>query len=67
MVRLGFLLSILIALAPQLHAVTIGVDSNADTVAADGLCTLREAILSANSDTAVGGCTAGSGTDKIYL
>lgn len=28
-------------------------------------CTLREAVASANSDTSVGGCTAGSGADTI--
>ena len=40
-------------------ASTITVDSATD----DGTgCTLREAIQSSNTDTAVGGCTAGSGT-----
>ena len=50
-------------------AATITVNSNLDTVADDGACTLREAITSANSDTAsgvsVGECTAGSGSDTI--
>ena len=35
-------------------AATITVNSNLDTVADDGACTLREAITSANSDTASG-------------
>ncbi|MBW7885936.1 MAG: S8 family serine peptidase, partial [Caldilineaceae bacterium] len=43
--------------------VTIGDDSVAD----DQWCSLREAVLSANSDTAVGGCTAGSGGDTIVF
>ncbi len=30
-------------------------------------CQLREAIQSANTDTSVGGCTAGSGTDTLLL
>jgi len=38
-----------------------------DGFADDGQCTLREAIQSANTDTAVGGCTAGSGTDTVAL
>jgi CSLREA domain-containing protein len=32
-----------------------------------GACTLREAIESANADTAFGGCSAGSGADVIIL
>ena len=47
----------------------IHVNSTADTVANDGVCTLREAITAANTDTvsgaATGECAAGSGTDSI--
>ncbi len=43
----------------------IVVDSLLDTVADDGLCTLREAITAANSDTAANGCIGGSGADTI--
>jgi CSLREA domain-containing protein len=39
----------------------------ADGVQDDGLCTLREAILAANTDAAVGGCPAGSGADRVLL
>lgn len=40
----------------------------AAVIAADGAtCTLANAILSANGDTAVGGCTAGAGADTIVL
>jgi titin len=46
-------------------ATTITVNSTADTQANDGVCTLREAITAANTDTAsgvaVGECAAGSG------
>jgi hypothetical protein len=41
---------------------------HASTIVADGAtCSLANAILSANSDTAVGGCTAGSGKDLIQV
>ena len=40
----------------------------AATIEADGTtCSLRNAILSANQDSSVGGCTAGSGDDTINL
>lgn len=47
-------------------AATITVDSLGDTVANDGVCTLREAIQAANTDTAVGDCIAGDSADLIY-
>jgi CSLREA domain-containing protein len=46
---------------------TITVNSTADSLATNGNCTLREAILAANSDTAVDGCAAGSGPDVVVL
>ncbi len=50
---------------------TINVTSQADVVADDGLCTLREAIIAANTDTTSGAnpgeCPAGSGADVITL
>lgn len=46
---------------------TITVTANADEVAADGNCTLREAVAAANSDTAVDACAAGSGADTIVI
>jgi CSLREA domain-containing protein len=48
-------------------AATITVNSTDDSLATDGNCTLREAILAANSDTAVDGCAAGSGPDVVVL
>ena len=51
------------------HAAGIIVNTNIDTVEDDGLCTLREAINNANSDTqpftSSGECDTGSGTDTI--
>ncbi|MBK8021939.1 MAG: CSLREA domain-containing protein [Chloroflexi bacterium] len=46
-------------LAIQNPAVIV-VNSLADALANDGLCTLREAITAANSNTATGGCAAGT-------
>src|SRR3981081_4119436 len=73
--RLGFALTIPILLAGLLgvgaaHAAgaTIVVNSSADSAtAADGVCTLREAInnANANADTTSGGCVAGSSDDTI--
>jgi len=56
---------------PLAHAAAITVNSTANTVADDGLCTLREAITAANTDTSsgatLGECPAGSGVDTIEL
>ena len=50
---------------------TITVTTTADAVAADGACSLREAITAANADAAgpaAGECAAGtSGADRIVL
>ncbi len=54
-------------LAAQAEAATINVDTQADTLADDGHCSLREAVNAANSDAASGGCAAGSGADTIVL
>jgi CSLREA domain-containing protein len=72
---LNLLLALLIALAiaavpvPPAHAATIGVDTNADELTADGNCSLREAIRAANLNVAVDACPSGSGVapDTITL
>src|SRR5438477_773447 len=51
---------------------TINVNTTADAInAGDGLCSLREAIIAANTNAASGGvageCIAGSGTDTINI
>lgn len=56
--------------SPAGAAATIVVNSNADTAADDGVCTLREAIVASNSNTASGvnpgECVSGdSGADVI--
>jgi CSLREA domain-containing protein len=50
---------------PVNAASTIVVDTTADIVADDGFCSLREAIIAANSDAAFSNCLAGSGSDTI--
>ncbi|MCA9927092.1 MAG: DUF11 domain-containing protein [Anaerolineales bacterium] len=74
MKRIGFLwsaltflltLSILLIAEPTTAATTITVNTATDTIANDGNCSLREAIIAANSDNAFNGCPAGSGTDTI--
>jgi CSLREA domain-containing protein len=58
-----------LACAPGASAATMTVNSNSDATAANGFCTLREAITNANNDTAqfpgAGECAAGSGGDTI--
>jgi CSLREA domain-containing protein len=53
--------------APSAFAADIQVTTRGDTVAADGQCSLREAITAASGDTAFDGCTAGHGADRILL
>src|SRR3989338_6962424 len=50
------------ALAANITITTINDELNAD-----GDCSLREAIESANTDTAIDACLAGAGTDTIIL
>src|SRR4051812_29745241 len=47
-------------------AATITVNTTDDSLAADGKCSLREAVNAANAD-AGGDCAAGSGSDTIAL
>lgn len=56
-----------LALARAADAANIVVTSHDDLDAVDGLCSLREAILAANDDTARNECPAGSGADRIVL
>jgi CSLREA domain-containing protein len=64
-VLLVALLSALLFASPA-HAATVTVTTNADDSINNGNCTLREAIIAANTNAAVDGCTAGaSGADTI--
>ena len=53
----------------DVNAATITVNSLSDAAAADGVCTLREAITNANLDSTAGSveCAAGSGADTISI
>ncbi len=70
-IRLALALLLVITFsAPRMmpaYAASLVVNGNADTVANDGVCTLREAILNANNDNQSGStdCAAGSGADTI--
>ena len=70
------LISALVALATWAGAFWLAVPAEAAaitvTTAGDELnnsapCSLREAIRSANTDLAIGGCAAGSGADTITV
>ena len=63
------LLAILLgsAAARPAAGTTISPNIFTDELNTDGDCSLREAIQSANTDTAVSGCAAGSGADTILL
>jgi CSLREA domain-containing protein len=51
--------------SPAVRAGIISVNSTADTSGNPLICTLRDAITAANSDSTVGGCTGASGGDLI--
>ena len=67
------IITLLLVFAIPLHAraTTIAVNTTSDVRAEDGQCSLREAVIAANSDTASGStpgeCPAGSGSDVITL
>jgi CSLREA domain-containing protein len=52
---------------PGAAQATILVTSTGDTVAADGVCTLREAIEAINTSTSVNECIYSAGIDSITL
>jgi CSLREA domain-containing protein len=73
--HLGLLLFLLVVggwgatavFTPPVYANTITVTTTVDEVNNDGDCSLREAVLAANGDTAVDACSAGTGSDVITL
>jgi fibronectin-binding autotransporter adhesin len=67
---LGLTLTLVCLLAgslPVAHAVDITVGTYLDGVADNGSCTLREAIIAANTDARVDTCAAGGANDYINL
>jgi CSLREA domain-containing protein len=68
--NLQILLAVFVGLsaASGAQAATIAVTTTADVTAADGLCSLREAVLAARVDGPVQGCAAGTlGEDVVQL
>jgi CSLREA domain-containing protein len=65
-VALSAVAAVLAAIGPA-HAATIVVNTTSDQLNTAPPCSLREAIRSANTDAAIGGCAAGSGADTITL
>jgi CSLREA domain-containing protein len=59
--------ALIAGLGGDAFAATISVTTTDDLIAADGQCSLREAITAANTDNAFMGCPAGSGADQIVL
>ena len=52
-------------ITPELALASLTVTITSDTIADDGQCSLREAIIAANTDSAFHGCPAGNGADTI--
>lgn len=62
-----YLYFILVFCFTSAHASTIQVNTTLYGRRNDGLCSLTEAIIAANQDQPVDGCTAGNGEDTILL
>ena len=62
-------LALLASVAPtaEARATTITVTTTVDEVAITGNCSLREAVIAANTDAAVDACAAGAGADTIAI
>ncbi len=63
----ALLLALTLFAATSLKANTIVVNTSNDELNQDGDCSLREALVSANRDTAIDACVLGSGDDVIML
>jgi CSLREA domain-containing protein len=74
LLRLTMAASLIVSLVASLiwvvepaQATTITVTTTADDILANGNCTLREAVIAANTDAPVDACPAGFGADTITL
>ena len=63
----AFLIAICCLVSQPLTAATILVSTVSDAIAMDNRCTLREAVIAANTDAAFSDCPAGDGPDVIEL
>lgn len=59
--------AVLLPAVSQAAVITVNTTLDANGSSPDGNCSLREAILGANTDSAIDGCAAGSGDDTILL
>lgn len=66
-VVLAFLMSAQLATMAAATAAEINVNTLTDEDTANADCSLREAIVAANTNAANKGCTAGSGADTILF
>lgn len=66
-VAASFFVIATLVLPRPLRAATITVTTTDDDLTTNGNCTLREAIKSSNTKTAVDACTAGDGYDAVML
>lgn len=65
--RIGALFALALACAGA-HAATITVNTTSEVIAADGQCSIREAVANANDNTSTyADCAAGSGADSIVF
>ena len=60
-----FVIGVLLLIAPAQAASTITVTTTSDIIASDGMCSLREAVIAANTDSPFSDCPGGSGADTI--
>lgn len=65
--RTLLLLLLVASVAAAASATTWTISSTTDSVAIDGVCSLREAIRAAATDGAVNECVAGGASDEIVL
>ena len=63
----GLCAATLLSVERPARAATITVDTTADDTTINGNCTVREAVIAANTNAAVDGCSAGSGADIIMV
>ncbi len=61
------LLTFVAAMTTRVSASTLTVNTLDGTSAVDGLCSLPEAVVAANTDAMVDGCLAGTGWDRIVF
>jgi len=64
---LSLLIGVLLIVTPARAAATITVTTTSDAIANNDGCSLREAIIAANTDSAFSDCPAGSGADTIVF